>query len=361
MSNIKIKFSSVLKQLQEDIIKGKYPFGHQLPTESELAAKYKVSRPTIAKAYDQLKEKGLVEKKAGAGTFIIYKGKTTNKLIGLLLPGAGESEIFELIFKQISNETKDRNISCLWDGAIGNDAELRKKQILEICNDYIKKGVMGILFSPLERAEEKDDLNKKVCKLFEKHKIPLVLIDRDIVTFPERSNYDLIGIDNYKAAYEMASHLMDCKCRRIVFFHRPFSAPTVYMRQLGIQGAISNSAADISFETVSDNPENIEIIQKIVKGKSKTGIICANDATAAALLSSLRELKIAVPDDIKIVGFDDMKYARHLYVPLTTYRQPAADIGTSSIDLLMNRIANPNLATITLSLKGELIKRDSTR
>lgn len=360
MSNIKIKFSSVLKQLHKDIIKEKYPFGHQLPTESELALKYKVSRPTIAKAYDQLQEKGLVEKKAGAGTFVIYKRKTSNKLIGLLLPGAGESEIFEMIFKQISQVTLQRKISCLWDGAVENDAQLRKMQILQTSNDYIKKGVQGVLFSPLERAEQKDDLNNQVCKLFDKHSIPIVLIDRDIVTFPERSKYDLVGIDNYKVGYQMACLMMECKCKQIVFFHRPFSASTVFIRQLGIQSAIYNSPNETSFEVVCDYPENIEVIEKIAKGKTQTGIICANDATAAVLLSSLRELKIAVPGDIKIAGFDDMKYARHLYVPLTTYRQPTADIGTCSIDLLISRIGNPNLSTITQSLEGELIKRDST-
>jgi GntR family transcriptional regulator, arabinose operon transcriptional repressor len=355
-------YFNIINELEDKITRGKYSIGYQLPTESELAARYKVSRPTIAKAYNSLKNSGLVEKRVGAGTFVIYRKGLSNLLkIGILFPGPGESEIFESILIQISKIAPEKNIKIIWDGAMVNDAFLRGKQIKEICENYIRDGVKGVLFSPLERIPGKDAINKSIYDMFSEKNIPVVLIDRDIVSFPQRSNCDLVGIDNISASFEVTSHLIKQGCNSVYFLHRPDSAPTIDLRIQGFQSAVMYSGNLFSsrpiIESEPDVPENLLFLKKV---KKPCGIVCANDATAAVLLTTLKEMGTNVPEKVKVASFDDMKYARHLRVPLTTYRQPTSDIAKAAIDALLNRLLSPGMAPVTISIKGKLIKREST-
>src|SRR5690348_13041427 len=103
---------------RNDILNGKYPYGTLLPTEKTLAAELQVSRPTVAKVYDTLKKEGLIKKTPGQGTSVVFNGDTKKYTFGLLLPGAGESEIFGAIHDHFLHIEKEKNIKLSWEGAI---------------------------------------------------------------------------------------------------------------------------------------------------------------------------------------------------------------------------------------------------
>ena len=90
----------------------------------------------------------------------------------------------------------------------------------------------------LELTAQKDAINRNIAEVFDKAGIPMVLLDRDLVAYPERSRYDLVGIDNRRAGYAITAHLIRCGCRRVVFVGRPGSAPTVDARIAGYQGGL---------------------------------------------------------------------------------------------------------------------------
>jgi len=85
----------------------------------------------------------------------------------------------------------------------------------------------------------------------------------------------------------------------------------------------------------------------------------ANDMTAAALLQTLAELDVSVPDDAAVVGFDDVKYSRLLGPPLTTIRQPCEAIGQAALQVMFDRIREPNLPARTVLLETTLVVRRS--
>ena len=89
------------------------------------------------------------------------------------------------------------------------------------------------------------------------------------------------------------------------------------------------------------------------------GILCANDFTAAQLMQSLLALGIGIPDPVRLAGFDDVKYASLLPVPLTTVRQPCQEIGATAISLMLDRLAQPSMAPRTISLSCEIVVRAS--
>jgi LacI family transcriptional regulator len=315
----KNSFLEIFERFRTDILKGKMLYGSMLPSEKELSVQMGVSRPTIAKVYNSLQNEGLVKKKAGFGTMITHSLDKKQFTFGLLLPGSGETEIFRIIIDQFVQLEKERDFRCLWEGTVANNAEVRKEIILRVCHSYIEKKVDGVFFSPLERTDRANDLNQKICQMFDSKNIPIVLMDRDIFLFPNRSKFDLVGIDNYLAGFMMAEHLVEAGCKTIHFFCRRNSAYT----------------KDNVFVT---EPNNTEEIKKIPIAVKKTGIICANDSTAAVLMSTLSAAGLRIGSDLLIVGFDDMKYSRNLQVPLTTYRQPCQDIGRHGIDMMYNRL-----------------------
>lgn len=359
----KYNYKTIYTTVKEEIEKGGYATGTLLPTELTLAEKYGVSRPTISKVYNQLQREGYVKKKKGLGTLVLFKENVKKMYtFGLLLPGAGESEIFSLINDQLLKQSEIMQFNCLWEGATASNATIRRNLIETCCDSYIEKQVDGIFFSPLERVPDADRINRNISEKIRQAGIPLILIDRDIVPIPEKSPFDVVCLDNYSAGSLMARHLMEAGCKQIHFFYRPDSAYSVRMRFLAIKDTIQEKG--LAFDQRNDfcgDPEDLAFVKTIPVMKGETGIICANDSTAAVLMSSLEALGHKIASDLLICGFDDMKYSQHLKCSLTSFIQPCKEIANLSIELMMRRIASPERQPVSAYLNGEIIARESTR
>jgi len=104
-----------------------------------------------------------------------------------------------------------------------------------------------------------------------------------------------------------------------------------------------------------------ELKAKHILQHNADGVICANDATAGIILRLLVDAGVSIPQQMRVAGFDDVKYASLLAVPLTTYKQPCKDIGSAAIDAIMHRIQHPEAAPHRITLQGNLIIRASTQ
>ncbi len=362
MTSVKVNHKFIYDAVKGDIVKGAYPAGALLPTELTLARQYSVSRPTIAKVYNQLQSEGYVTKKKGTGTVVNYNAAPSTRTFGLLLPGSGESEIFSVINDRILRRSESDGFDCLWEGATASDANIRAELIEGCCEDYIRKRVDGIFFSPLERIPEADRINRNICDRIAAAGIPLVLIDRDIVRFPQRSRFDLVCLDNFNAGCLMASHLIAQGCERIYFFSRPDSAYSVDLRLAGVRHTVQESG--LAFDTshvFCGNPEDPGFVRRMPIVPYKTGIVCANDSTAAALMYTLTDEGVGVSTDVVIAAFDNMKYSMHLKRALTSLRQPCEEIADISIELMLRRVRTPEAIAVTVNLTGEIIVRESSR
>ena len=359
----KHNYKSIYQEVKSTILDQTYPTNTLLPTETTLAEKYDVSRPTIAKVYSQLQKEGLVQKNKGKGTVVLYqKESKSNYTFGLLLPGAGESEIFSIINDQILKQSEAMQFTCLWDGATASNAQIRKNLIESCCNNYIRRKVDGIFFSPLERVSDADIINKTICSQISRANIPLILIDRDIVPPPQKSPFDVVSLDNYGAGCTMAQHLIDAGCQRIYFLYRPSSAYSVKVRYLAVKNTCQEHGLPFDLQhEYCGNPENMDFINRIRIERGKTGIICANAATAAVLMSSLEAIGYKTRTDLLITGFDDMKYSQHLKCSLTSFVQPCKEIADVSIELMMRKIKCYNRPPVSVSLRGDIIIRDSSK
>lgn len=348
-------FDSLLGAIQSGASKA----GDRLPSEAELGKTFHASRITIAKAVNELQRLGLVSRRAGAGTYVLPQKQTAGCVFGLLIPDLGRTEIFEPICHGMMRSPLSSAHSLLWGHAMGQ-AEEQEKEAEQLCRHYIAQKVSGVFFAPLEFTPEKDAFNRKIASALDRAGIPMVLLDRCIACYPERSKYDLVGIDNRSTGFQVTRHLVRLGSKRIVFVAKPLSAPSVDGRIAGYREALYCSGMSLRENLVCfGDPEDRSFIQSVLRQHKPDAIVCANDLTAARVMQGVLEAGVRIPQDIRMVGIDDVKYASMLPVPLTTHHQNCGDIGSIAMSTMLERIEHPNLPTRDILLQTSLVIRKS--
>lgn len=356
------KYLRVYGALRRDIESGRWNEGEQLPSELELVRTFRVSRITVTRAVRDLCEAGLVKRVPGSGTFIRPARSRVMHSFGLLIPDLGETEIFEPICQGMMASPHARDCALIWGGAAGEDAT-KEARALSLCRQYVGRSVSGVFFAPLEHTEAKNAVNHRILQALDDARIPVVLLDRPAAPYPQSGRHDLVGIDNRRAGYVLTEHLLSLGCRRIAFLGVPGAAATVDAREAGYREALYAHAIGLpaTWSTWAHriDPDDLPAMRALMKSLRPDALLCANDRTAGRLMHTLRLLEYRVPHDIRLVGIDDVEYARLLPVPLTTLRQPTHQIGDAALGMMLERIARRTLPPRELRLDCELIVRDS--
>lgn len=351
------KHRQIADCIRDEVLSGKHPEGGLLPSEVELVKRFAVSRPTVGRALRDLQNEGLIDRRAGAGTFVRRNATVRGGLWGLIIPGLGNTEIFEPICAEMARLAQQHDFSLLWGGAT-REGLTPDQQAVQLCAQCLERKVAGVFFVPLELTPQKDEVNARIADALRQARIPIVLLDRDLYDFPRRSEYDIVGIDNVAAGYVVTEHLLAHGCRNLRFVARPLSAATVDMRIAGFREALArHGAVSPQKQVCIGDPADQSFVA--VLAKQADACVCANDHTAALLMRGLDELGLRVPRDVRVVGFDDTKYATLLSVPLTTMHQPCPDIGAAAVQAMLERIRTPSLPARQIMLQAELVVRES--
>ena len=180
--------------------------------------------------------------------------------------------------------------------------------------------------------------------------IPLVVLDRAI----DGLQVDLIKADNRTGAYNGVRHLMQRGYRRIAIIFP--DVKTGLERYEGYEEALRSKALEIY-------PDYIKIADPYASSSYRLthelfALFRPPDAIFTAF-RALRERRLTVPEDIAIVGFDDVPWAEHLYSPLTVVAQPTYDLGRMAVNHLVRRLDKPDMPVQVTTLPTELIVRES--
>lgn len=353
------KYRQILEKLQDDIASGRYKPGKRLPSEAELVRRFGASRMTVFRAMHELQSMGLVTRRVGSGTFVSSNANTGSHVFGLLIPELGQTEIFEAICKGMMEAQEAMHHSLLWGNAVSQEQE-KERAAEQLCEHYIAQKVSGVFFAPVEFSANRFQANHRIVAAFDRVRIPVVLLDRDLEPYPQRSKYDLVGIDNRRTGYLATEHLIKTGANRIAFFARPNSAPTVDARVAGYREALLSQDGKPRRDLVTiGDASDTRFIKSILRKHHPDAFVCANDLTAGNLMHTLIALGQRIPEDVRIMGIDDVKYARLLPVPLTTLHQPCRDIGRMAMAVMLDRIANPDLPPRDVLLRCEVVVRKS--
>jgi LacI family transcriptional regulator len=355
------KHRLISRELLAEIAAGKYAPSGRLPSEVQLVNRFGVSRPTVARALRDLQEQGLIERRVGSGSYARSRSSAAPHQLGLLIPGLGRTEVFEAICGELAGLARVHGYDLLWGGADHRPrAELGAGDAEALCEQFIRSRVAGVFFAPFEHAAGSEEVNHGLAEALRRAGIAVVLLDRDLGTFPARSEFDLVGVDNFAGGYGLAEHLLKLGCRSLAFVARPHSAPTVNARIAGTREAILDRGMRVPPDFVRvGEPDDPRFVRGLLGNGRADAVLCANDDVAALLLRSLDRAGVRVPVDVRVVGFDDVRFAAMLSVPLTTMRQPYREIAVVALRAMLDRIADPTLPPRSLTLSPALIVRES--
>jgi GntR family transcriptional regulator, arabinose operon transcriptional repressor len=352
----------VFDTLLEEIREGRWKEGDRLPSEAMLTERFGHSRITVGRALRDLQSAGLIRRRAGSGSYVAStRTEGAARSFGILIADLGEADIYEAICRGMMASPRAQEQAFLWgsapDDIAPGDVERRGARAWQLCRQYIERRVDGVFFAPVSMSPAPDDVNHRIVRALDDANIPLVLLDRAVTPYPDPGRHDLVGIDNRLAGHIMAQHLLNKGASRVMFVGRPESAPTVDARESGYRRAIT--AASMDARVARLDPTDHGAVSAMLAQHRPDGIVCANDRTAAKLMQTLLKLGVRIPGDVRIVGIDDMDYASLLPVPLTTYRQPAREIGRVALAVMLSRVTERDLPSLDIRLRCELVVRES--
>lgn len=203
----------------------------------------------------------------------------------------------------------------------------------------IKNRVRGLIITPIaEMAEE----NKELLKQIQEMGIPIVLIDRDI----HGLNCDGVFVDNVTGAFEATKLLLNENHRRIAIIHGPLTSIPGRDRLKGYIDAYQsvNMRALRSLQYVGDFmfESGVSATQKILKSKKRpTAIFCCNNLMTMGCMAALKENHLKIPDDMALVGFDELSIHDIISSPITVVSRATTQMGTLAVHTLLQRIRHP--------------------
>ena len=186
---------------------------------------------------------------------------------------------------------------------------------------------------------------------------PVVLIAGD-----PRTDVDTVTSENTHSAEELTSHVLGHGRRTLRFVGDPDSGPDVRDRYAGFLAA--HSAAGLTaaepLRISLREADGTALADRILSGDLTTdALVCANDELALALIKRLREGGTRVPDDVAVVGWDDVMTARYIEPALTTVRQPVRELGAQAAERLHQRVTGGSVEAGPLVIPTHLVLRSS--
>ena len=352
------KYTVIRDTLRKEIGAGKYCGSAPFPSEAALSRRFGVSRSTAVRALRELQAQGLLFRRQGAGTVLTRSAKASTGRIALIVHGTDYCEIFAPIARAISRLCLTHGYSLMFADISFADTRRRVVQVIRQARAYIKTGVDGVIFQPVELLRNASAVNREIAALFDAARIPLVLLDSDIVPAPDLSTYDLAAVHHFADGMKLAEHLRRTGSRRVVYLLQQNRAPCVQDRYMGLRAGCEG--LPLAGRGVFAEPDDVAAIRRCVRGLRPDAIACYNDRQATLLMQTLAGIGVKVPDDIRVAGFDDVNYAMLAAPRLTTMHQPCQELATLAFDMLMARIRDPEAPAKETFLNASLVVREST-
>ncbi|MGD6740558.1 LacI family DNA-binding transcriptional regulator [Streptomyces sp. BH106] len=250
-----------------------------------------------------------------------------SRIIGLLVLDMG-NPFFVDVARGAERAARDAGLGVM----VCNSAQSPAEEA-EYLSLFAEQRVRGVLLTPAEATGP-------TVEAFRRHDIPFVLVDRVAEGATECS----VSVDDVNGGALAVRHLIDAGHRSIAYVSGPRTLNQVQDRRQGALRALKE--AGLPSSALRELPtERLDVAAGRDAGarllgltERPTAVFCANDLLALGVLQSLYAAGVRVPDDIAIVGYDDIEFAAAAAVPLTSVRQPAVHMGALAADLLLEEI-----------------------
>lgn len=266
-------------------------------------------------------------------------------------------------FAEVARGAEERAASAGMAVLLGNSDQTpeREKAYLDL---FREQRVSGVLLTPT-------DLDLAHVRRLRDAGIPVVLVDAEVPGTPGTpgafEGIASVAVDDVEGGRIAASHLLACGRRRIAFVGGPPSIRQVADRLEGVRRALGEvpdatlEVIEVGALTVLRGREAGEQIARRSVSQRPDAMFCANDLLAVGVLQGAAILGgIGVPDELALIGYDDIDFAQSTVVPLSSVRQPAREIGATAVDLLLEMLTGPRSVARSVRFRPELVARAST-
>ena len=357
MPEAEVKYKAIFEALKEEILGGKYAKTRKLPSETQLMRRFGGSRVTVIHALQELRNKGLIVRRKGQGSFLTANARNYGRAIGLVIP-ISRGEIFPPICREVTRLAQEDGYAILLADFMTASPARRVAEARRIVEDFVARDVLGVVFHLTDSVPDATRVNEAALKVLDAAGVPVVLTDSDCLPYPRHSRYDVVGADDVDAGYRLTRHLLERGARRLVFFSPAFGSTSFANRSRGFQAAIAEVKARGT--VLSGDSKDVPTIAALIRKYRPDAIVCGNDRVAADMIASLNAIGKRVPQDMLLAGFDDVNFARFVSPSLTTMHQPCTEIGKVAYETLLARVKDPQSPPRTISLFAPLVERAST-
>lgn len=359
MKREEAKSVQILKMLKDDILAGRYSDSSRFPSETTLSRRFGVSRSLMTSVVNELERLGLVTRSQGRGTFV--SKKVSSRKIGLIVPGVAVTDFFQPIVSEVNQLARKEGYTLHFAEVFSLNREERLRQVEELAKEFVKERVAGVIYEPLA-GPAGDEPNRFVLTSFAKANIPVVLIDCDVVPFPQRTDHDVIGINDVEAGVRIVSHLLDSGAKKIHFLMGKLCPSTFANRLYGAEAALIRAGRCKKAVVLHAEANDLKALKRHVRKYGRPdAFVCANDINAAEFKQTLELAGLRVPEDVLLTGCADLPIASLMTPRLTTIRQCRDQMGAAAFRRLVARIENPSLPATEILFPAPLIVRESTR
>ena len=333
-------------------------FKEKIPGQRVLAADYKVNFLTVRKAVSTLVKEGILVRQPGRGTFVTRlrrkKTMTIAAVFGGLSFGLGEQHA--MLIQGIQEEASLQGYDVILRPHHG-EPQIERQAIEEVLK---RKKVDGVLLWPT-RAQGRSP----AIQLLRETHTPFSVMVRVDADYRDSVNYVIDA--NYQGGYDAARHLIDLGHRRIGYLSRSGEKGGGELfeeerwrgcRQAQLDaGLVPGPRLEADWIMRASEARTAVPLHFLSQLRELTALFCMNDWMALAFLNLQKALGLHIPEDLSIVGYDDLEGAR--VVGLTTMKMPMRAIGVASVQMLLEEIERPRKGVLARVLAPELIVRSS--
>lgn len=279
----------------------------------------------------------------------LARGLVTKRssMLGLIVPNIS-NPFFPELCRGAEDEANKRNYSLI---ICNSDDQLQKEE------NYLRllkeQQVDGILLSSKNRLSQ----TSKV--LLQSGKVPYVLFDRG----EEANKQSGVFLDNERGGYLAGKHLTDLGHTQIACMTGPSEILNSQQRLSGFQRALMEASIELPPSLILvggfQMDKAYQVAKEFLNNNTVTAIFAANDLMACGIYQAAHEIGIQIPEQLSIVGFDDISLVSALIPKLTTIRQDTYGMGRKAIELLINEIEKKESEAIVF--EPTLIVRESTK
>lgn len=326
-------------------------------TLKDVAERAGVSRSAVSRTFTEgasvsVKTREKVRKAAedlGYSPNALASSLTTGrtKLIGLISNNF-HNPLFLQVFDLFTRSLQDRGLRPL---LVNLTDETDPANSLRLLRQYSVDGVIVA----------SSTLSPDFSVAFHKARIPVV---HSFGKFAPRPRVPVVGIDNMECGRMAARTLIARGYRRVGFLGGPAGATSTIDRRAGfleVMRAQDRVSFSESFATAYSFDAGRAEMLALLKTTTAEAYFCGDDVLSVGAMSAIREGGLRVPEDIGLIGLNDMDMARWQNIDLTTIRQPIGDIIDSSIDLVMAMLHDPERAPEARLFACEIIERGTLR